>query len=124
MDTDYAAAIATDEVWVAAEDDQPVGLLVLKILNDHLLLENVAVSPDWQGRGIGAELLALAEGRACAAGVTEVRLYTHETMTENLQLYARHGYRETRRAKEDGFRRVFLTKPLPPPPWQKDPAAE
>ena len=31
-------------------------------------------------------------------------------MTENLTYYARHGYRETHRATQDGYRRVFFTK--------------
>jgi hypothetical protein len=33
-------------------------------------------------------------------------------MTENLAYYPRHGYRETRRAEEQGFRRVFFSKTL------------
>jgi hypothetical protein len=43
-------------------------------------------------------------------GVTEVRLYTNEAMTENLSFYPRHGYRETGRAVQDGFRRVYFSK--------------
>jgi hypothetical protein len=33
-------------------------------------------------------------------------------MTENLAYYPRHGYAETHRAEQDGFRRVFFTKHL------------
>jgi len=33
-------------------------------------------------------------------------------MTENLAYYPRHGYRETHRAAQDGFERVFFAKPL------------
>ena len=39
-----------------------------------------------------------------------MRLYTNEAMTENLSFYPRHGYRETGRAVQDGFRRVFFSK--------------
>jgi hypothetical protein len=33
-------------------------------------------------------------------------------MTENLSYYPRHGYAETHRAEQDGFRRVYFRKPL------------
>ncbi len=42
--------------------------------------------------------------------MNEVRLYTNEAMAENLTYYPRHGYRETHRATQDGYRRVFFTK--------------
>lgn len=47
---------------------------------------------------------------AAARGLNEVRLYTNAAMTENLTYYPRHGYRETHRATQDGYRRVFFTK--------------
>lgn len=31
-------------------------------------------------------------------------------MTENLDYYSRHGYRETHRVTQDGYRRVFFAK--------------
>jgi len=34
-------------------------------------------------------------------------------MTENLAMYARIGFVETRRASEDGFERVFMRWDLP-----------
>ncbi len=33
-------------------------------------------------------------------------------MTENIAYYVRHGYTETRRHEEDGFRRVLFSKPV------------
>ena len=56
-----------------------------------------------------------ARGRsdaAPAAPAQEIRLYTNEAMTANLAYYPRHGYTETHRAHEDGFRRVFFAKQL------------
>ena len=85
---------------------------MLVVHPDHLLLENIAVLPSAQRRGVGARLLALAEDEARARGLGEIRLYTNEAMTENLAYYPRHGYAETRRAEQDGFRRVFFTKHL------------
>jgi GNAT superfamily N-acetyltransferase len=68
--------------------------------------------PAAQGRGIGARLLDLAEDRARGLGLPEIRLYTNEAMTENLAYYPRHGYTETHRAEEDGFRRVYFRRSL------------
>ena len=81
-------------------------------LAGYLLLENVAVLPAAQGRGIGGRLLGLAEQHARSLGLGEIRLYTNEAMTENLAYYRRHGYTETHRAGQDGFRRVFFRKLL------------
>ena len=78
---------------------------------DHLLLENIAADPADSGRrGSGARLLALAEEQAVAAGIGEIRLYTHVTMTENQAYYPRHGYVETHRGNDEGFDRVFFRK--------------
>lgn len=109
---DYAAAVSRDEVWVAEQDGKLAGLLVLVPGDGYLLLVNVAVAPDQQGRGLGGRLLALAEQQAARRGLAEIRLYTNEVMTENLGYYARRGYRETHRAEQDGYRRVFFAKPL------------
>jgi ribosomal protein S18 acetylase RimI-like enzyme len=110
MIADYAAAVRAGLTWAAVEDGEIVGLLVLVLKPDYLLLENIAVLPSAQGRGIGARLLALAEEQARALGRDEIRLYTNEAMTENLTYYPRHGYTETHRAEQDGFRRVFYSK--------------
>jgi len=113
MTADYAAAVRAGQAWVAAgADGTALGLIVLIRQPGFLLLENVAVAPAAQGRGIGARLLAFAEEQARALGLAEIRLYTNEAMTANLAYYPRHGYTETHRAQEDGFRRVFFAKQL------------
>ncbi len=112
MTADYAAAVQAGQAWVAEADGQVVGLLVLVVNHGYLLIQNIAVLPSAQRRGIGARLLALAEEEARGQGLGEIRLYTNEGMTENLAYYPRHGYRETRRAEEHGFRRVFFSKVL------------
>jgi len=45
-------------------------------------------------------------------GYSEIRLYTHRTMTENQRLYAAIGYEETGRGSEAGYERVFMRKRL------------
>jgi len=112
MTADYADAARRGQAWVAAEEGEAAGFIILIPQPGYLLLENVAVLPAAQGRGVGARLLALAEEHACSLHLPEVRLYTNEAMTENLAYYPRHGYTETHRAQQDGFRRVFFRKRL------------
>lgn len=112
MTADYAQAARGAQAWVAVEDGQVAGFLVLVAEPGYLLLENVAVLPAAQGRGIGSRLLGLAEEQARSLGLSEVRLYTNEAMTENLAYYPRRGYTETHRAEQDGFRRVYFRKSL------------
>ncbi len=112
MRDDYAGVARDEEAWLAEEDGRLVGLVVLHANDDHLLLENIAVTPDAQGRGIGRTLLELADRRARELGLPEVRLYTNIAMTENLAYYPRHGYRETHRGTQDGYQRVFFSKRL------------
>lgn len=109
---DYAALIDQGLVEVFEEDATVLGVLVLVAQADGLLLDNIAVNPVAQGRGLGRQLMAHAEARARQLGLAVVRLYTNEAMSENLGLYQRLGYRETHRAEQAGFRRVFMEKRL------------
>lgn len=109
---DYAARIAAGEAQVLETNGAIAGLLVLLKRPDHLLLDNVAVDPAYQGRGLGRVLLQAAEAEARRLGLKELRLYTHVLMTENQSLYLRQGWEETGRAQEAGYERVYFRKPL------------
>ena len=111
MDDDYSAAIAAGCVYLC-----PGGVLVLKQEPGALLLDNVAVDPTAQGRGIGKRLLGFAENEAHRRGLPKITLYTHAGMTTNRALYARFGYQETHRITERGLPRVYMAKTLSPPP--------
>ena len=110
---DYEKLIADGAVNVLVEDDGGIAaIIVLLSKPDHLLLDNIAVSPNHQGHGLGRRLIGFAEAEARRLGFTELRLYTHERMTENIALYRRLGFVETGRGQEAGYDRVFMTKPL------------
>jgi GNAT superfamily N-acetyltransferase len=110
MEVDYAEALARADVFVGVDGETVAGLSVLAPQSDHLLIENVAVLPSHQGRGFGRALLAHAEEWARRQGHRRLRLYTHESMVENIALYERLGYREERRASKNGFTLVFMVK--------------
>jgi ribosomal protein S18 acetylase RimI-like enzyme len=110
---DYPALISTGAVSVlAAADGAIAAIIVLLPKPDHLLLDNIAVRRDSQGQGLGRRLIAFAETEARRLGYRELRLYTHEKMTENIALYTRLGFVETGRGRDAGYDRVFMTKHL------------
>jgi len=109
---DYRQVLAEAEVQVALQDERVCGVLVLEREGDEMLLANIAVLPACKGQGIGKVLMRLCETRARQAGCSAVRLYTHERMTENIEIYRKLGYVETHRAEEQGFSRVFMRKKL------------
>lgn len=106
----YIALIKEGRVHVAERDAIVQGVLVLVPQADAMLLDNVAVAPEWQGSGIGRQMLEFAEHTTIAAGFNWVRLYTNQAMTENIALYTRLGYVETHRVEEKGLRRVYMSK--------------
>lgn len=112
MSTDYTSLIGHGSVWVADRDGDAVGTIALTAKGDHLLLDNLAVSPSARGLGVGSQLLEFAADHARSCGLGELRLHTNVAMTENLQYYPRRGFRETHRATVDGFERVYFSRTL------------
>jgi ribosomal protein S18 acetylase RimI-like enzyme len=107
---DYVARIAANEAFVTGT---PVrALIVLVDAPDHLLLDNIAVDPAAQGTGQGRILMEFADAEARRRGHAELRLYTHQTMVENIALYTRLGWMETGRGVQSGLARVFFRKTL------------
>jgi ribosomal protein S18 acetylase RimI-like enzyme len=109
---DYTALIGEGRVRVARRDGVVQGVLVLLPQDDAMLLDNVAVAPEARGSGLGRMMLQFAERAAVKAGYRAIKLYTNETMTENIALYTRIGYAETHRVEESGLRRVYMRKLL------------
>ncbi|MDP9134106.1 MAG: GNAT family N-acetyltransferase [Actinomycetota bacterium] len=112
MTEDYGALIRDGVVTVAERGGEIAGLLILDVGEEGFTVENVAVDPANQGAGVGRALLQHAEAEARRRGFDAIALYTHETMTENLELYTRIGYVEYDRRPIDVGHLVYLRKPL------------
>jgi ribosomal protein S18 acetylase RimI-like enzyme len=108
MSADFAAEIAAGRVVVAEADGGVVGYMVAWPQADGYFIDNIAVDPAAQGRGLGRQLIDHAARVAHRHGLAALRLYTHVAMSENLSLHRRMGFVETHRAIEDGFSRVFM----------------
>lgn len=116
MTDDYHDIIREHEVHVVepipAIPGKILALLVLIASPERFLLDNVAVQPKAQGIGIGGSLIAFAERRAVQLGYDRIQLYTHECMTENLEMYPKLGYHQSGRLLERGYQRVYFEKRL------------
>ena len=110
---DYAESIHRHKVFVLTEAESIIGVLVLVEKEQSLLLDNVAVHPDYQGRGFGRKLIELAEAEALRLGFSNITLYTNLEMTQNIELYKKLGFVETERKQEQGYERVYMQKFLP-----------
>ena len=109
---DYTEVIARHRVFILDGPDGLAGILVLIATKQGLLLDNVAVHPDHQGRGLGRRLIAHAEAEASRLGYAALDLYTHESMTENIALYGALGYVEVERRVVGGYARVYMRKSI------------
>lgn len=99
----------TDQVvFVAVTGTAVAGCAVLSVNGPVAHLMNVAVDPDFKGRGIGGHLIGAVEGHAQEAGCKKLRLATHVGMPENVQLYMHLGWSETGRTGN----KVLMSKSL------------
>lgn len=89
----------------AAELDQPfIDLLIAKGVRnpvidretkeDEFYLDSIAVDPDYQGLGIGTELLQLFERQAVDRGYGKIMLLVDQDNSSARKLYLKQGYSE------------------------------
>lgn len=92
MNADYERAVQTHVIELAYEDGTLVGLYEIIPAADHLLLENIAIAPVHQRKGLGHRLMVRIEALARARGLDKVRLYTNKAFDTNLTFYEKLGY--------------------------------
>jgi len=110
---DFAHVVRSFQVHVAVATSEIVGAIVLKVTDEGFYIDNIAVRPSAQGKGVGRLLLELAEAEARRQGYASIYVATHELMTENRALYAHIGYVEYDHRVVDGYPRVLMRKALP-----------
>lgn len=115
MTADYAAAVQNHRIDLLLVAGVLAGLVEIVDQGNGWLVENVAVEPDFQGRGLGSHLMAHAEEIARESGARRIWLYTNEQFAENIQFYQRLGYAiERREAVDERTVRVDMAKALSP----------
>ena len=112
MSANYQEAIQEHRFDLLFKDEMLVALIETICHDDHLLIENVAVSPALQGEGLGKKLLAHVEQLATSLGYSEIKLYTNKLFTENLLFYERLGYEVEREENFMGGICVHMQKAI------------
>ncbi len=112
MTADYRQMLAEHPTWVLCLGNEIAGVLILEYEPEALFIYSVAVSPEYQKQGLGRRLLAFTEEQAREKGYRRIRLYTNEHMVENIALYLKLGYQETRREPYLGSNLVHMDKLL------------
>lgn len=101
---DTAERCGRGETWLAEAGGVVVGTITLQPpaatgggpwydRPDVAKFQQFAVEPAWQGRGVGAALMAHVEARALALGAAELALDTSERAAGLIGHYCRLGYR-------------------------------
>jgi GNAT superfamily N-acetyltransferase len=112
MKADYERAVREHEIDMLVIDGEVVALIETMRRPDHLWIENIAVHPDSQGKGLGRRLLAHAEHKAAAAGCSEIRLLTSAAFETNVLLYEKAGYVIDKREPFMGGTTFYMSKKL------------
>jgi catechol 2,3-dioxygenase-like lactoylglutathione lyase family enzyme/GNAT superfamily N-acetyltransferase len=112
MTADYTQSVLKHRFDLIHINGKLAALIETIVQADHLLIENVAVSPSFQKRGLGGKLLAHAEKLAAASGFSEIKLYTNRVFAENIQLYSKLGYHVDREEAFMGGFLVHMSKPV------------
>ena len=116
MTADYEKAVIAHMIDLHEEDGALVALIETLAMEDHLLIENIAVDPGHQGKGLGDALLIHAESLAGKLSFAETRLYTNEAFVSNIAFYERRGYSIfSREPVPAGGHLVRMRKSLPRP---------
>lgn len=92
QDVGYRAAFAGARFDIVECSGHAVGRIVTLQSDDATTLVDIALLPEWRGRGIGSALIAALLGEARAAG-TRVRLSVARSNVRAQALYRRLGFR-------------------------------
>ena len=111
---DYARLAAAGRVSVLRHGRRVVAVMVHDITGGAIEIDTVAVRPECEARGYARLLLDWAIDTGLASGAHAVTLYTNEVMHEAQAFWARQGFRETGRGREDGYARVYFRRCLRP----------
>ena len=94
MTADYDQAVRRHIIYLHEERGELRALIEMVVETGHLVIENIAVRPDQQGKGIGDRLLRHAEVVAASMNIREVQLFTRVAWVSNIAFYSKRGYQE------------------------------
>ena len=97
MTANYDRAVVDHIIDLYEENDRPIALIEVIPQASCLLIENIAVLPNQQSKGLGDLLLNHAENIARSLRLAELQLYTNAAFISNIEFYTRRGFQEFHR---------------------------
>jgi ribosomal protein S18 acetylase RimI-like enzyme len=117
-ESDHAAALddytpPAGAFLIAQISGHPVGCGALRTFSPGIgEIKRMWVSPAVRGRGVGRKLLEALERAARERHLRTVRLDTHSSLAQALQLYRTSGYREIARFNQNPYAHHWFEKAL------------
>jgi GNAT superfamily N-acetyltransferase len=112
MTVDYDEAVRNHRIDLVHIDGKLAALIEMVPEDDHLLIENIAVAPAFQQKGLGRKLLAHAEEVTASLRHSVIKLYTNKLFAGNVRLYQQVGYVIDREEEFKGGITVYMSKPV------------
>lgn len=121
---DTQRRISRGECWVAMDDEELIGTITLAApypfpagypaLTPAATYYQLAVLPTHQSRGLGRQLVGLAERRIREQGISNLAIDTSSEATDLIDWYRRLGYREVGRWRWEvtNYESIVLAKTL------------
>jgi N-acetylglutamate synthase-like GNAT family acetyltransferase len=99
--TRFLDSFDSSATWHILEDGKPVGVLVLRAKQDHLLLDHLYVEPGSQGQNVGHEVMQYVLSQAKQQGLP-VKVGALKGSRSN-EFYIRHGFTLVSAAEWDNY---------------------
>ena len=112
MSADYETAIHQHRFDLLYKDTALAALIETVAREDHLHIQNLCVSPEFQRAGLGSQLLNYAQDMAKQEKLPRLRLDTNKNFTGNVDLYLSHGFSIDWEKPNDGGVHVHMVKPI------------
>ncbi|MDG1530898.1 MAG: GNAT family N-acetyltransferase [Paracoccaceae bacterium] len=94
------------EIWVIHKGREPIATVNLVPKSGFLYLGKLAISPDYQGKGLARVLVNQACMRADLLGLSQVQLEVRIELTENHRVFAGLGFRKIAEGSHPGFEKI------------------
>ena len=101
-----------DVVFVCEDNKQVIAFAILVKINDQIILDNIAVDPSHQKKGIGNNFIKFIEQYLIKQKFDKYQLYTNEKMFENIDWYQKIDFKIFKKVTEKGYNRIYFEKEL------------
>ncbi len=95
-------------IFFAKYDNKIAGTVALKNQHSFFELTKMAVSPKFQGLGIGKKLLEFCIDFATKKGWESITLYSHRSLVNALHIYKKYGFEEIPLEKDVHYERADI----------------